>query len=172
MGGVDICILVGLLLPAVIGVIHGFLNIIFSIIAWILALGISIKFGAVFSPLLENYIETELFRDMLAFVGLFIISLMLFSLIGYFIVKLLGRAGLTAADRILGFFFGFVLGGAIITVIVFLAGFTAVTGKDYWHNSLLIEPFQHISVWGSQYLPEDIASYHRYQTPDNHTRPE
>lgn len=162
MSGVDIGILVCMFLPALIGVIYGFLNILFSIIAWVFALGIAVKGSVYFSPLLENYIESPLFRDMLAFIGLFIISLMLLTAIGYFIVKLLGRAGLTAADRILGFFFGFGLGGAIICVVVFLAGFTAVTTKSWWQESLLIEPFQRIAVWGSQFLPEDVAAYHRY----------
>jgi len=166
--GADIGILVVLLLPALTGLIYGFLNIVFSIAAWVLALGISIKFGAYFSPLLTDYIDSILFRDIIAFAGIFMISLMLFTALGYFIVKLLGRAGLTAADRILGFFFGVGLGGVIITVIIFLAGFTAFTEKPWWRNSILIEPFQHICIWGQRFLPKNVVTYHRYgpRTPE------
>lgn len=162
MTAVDILILVVLIIPGLVGVMYGFLNIIFSIIAWVLAFGIAMKFSADFSPLLETYIDTLLVRNMLAFSGLFIVSLMIFTAIGYFIVKLLGRAGLTAADRILGFFLGLGLGGSIVTVVVFLAGFTALPGERWWRESILIEPFEHISVWGSQFLPESVSKYHSY----------
>ena len=162
MQTVDILIIVVLLLPGLVGIMYGFLNIIFSIIAWGLAFGIAMKFGAYFSPLLESYIDTDLIRNMLAFTGVFIISLMIFTALGYFIVKLLGRAGLTAADRILGFFLGVGLGGSIVAVVVFLAGFTAMPGEPWWQKSKLIEPFEHISVWGRQFLPESVSKYHSY----------
>ena len=161
---VDIVILVVLVLPALIGVLYGFLNILFSIVAWVLALGIAAKFSSYFSPMLASYVETVLFRDMLSFVGLFIVSLMILTALGYLLVKLIGRSGLTAADRILGLFFGLGLGVAIVSVVVFLAGFTSVPEKIWWSASSLIEPFQHIAVWAHQFLPDNIAEYHRYDT--------
>ena len=159
---VDILILIVLFVPGLVGVMYGFLNIIFSITAWVLAFGIAMKFGAYFTPLLANYIGPLLLRNMLAFTGLFIVSLMIFTALGYFIVKLLGRAGLTAADRILGFFLGLGLGGSIVAVVVFLAGFTALPGEQWWQKSILIEPFEHISVWGRRFLPESVSKYHKY----------
>ncbi|MFQ5659354.1 MAG: CvpA family protein [Gammaproteobacteria bacterium] len=162
MQTVDIVILVIFVLPGLIGILYGFLNIIFSIIAWVLALGISVKSSPFFSPMLAGHIETALIRDVLAFIGIFIISLMILTTLGYFIVKLLGRTGLTAADRILGFFLGIGLGGGIIAVIVFLAGFTAVPEQPWWQASVLIQPFQHIAVWGEKFLPENMSKFHGY----------
>jgi len=158
----DIVILAILILPALAGVVYGFLNILFSIIAWALALAIALKFGQVFSPLLENYIETPLVRDVLTFIVLFIISLMIFTALGYFIVKLLGRTGLTAADRILGFFFGAALGCAIVAAVVFLAGFTSLPESDWWRESMIIEPFQRMALWAGQFSPDNVSKYHRY----------
>lgn len=162
----DIIILVVLLLPALVGALYGFLNIVFSIVAWTLALGISIKFGGLFSPLLEGYVETALIRDVLAFMGLFIVSLMILTGIAYFIVKLLGRTGLTAADRILGFFFGIGLGGAIISVVVFLAGFTALPRESWWQSSVLVQPFEAISLWAQRFLPDNVVKYHSFALAD------
>ena len=161
----DVLLLIALLLPAVVGVIYGFLNIAFSIIAWVLAIGVSAKFSSNFSPLLENVVSTPILRDVLAFVGLFIISLVIFTALGYFIVKLLGRTGLTAADRILGFFFGFGLGSAIVTILVFLAGFTALPAEPWWRSSLLIDPFQKICIWSQRFFPESVVKYHSYELP-------
>ena len=162
MEGVDIGILVVLFLPAIMGLLYGLLNVLFSIAAWIMAGLVAVKFSGWFSPLLEAYLEPAL-RNIIAFAGVFIISLVIFTTLGYFVVKLLGRTGLTAADRFLGFFFGIGLGGAIITLLVFLAGFTAMSKHEWWHEAVLIEPFQRVSVWGRGFLSEDIAVHHRYE---------
>ena len=160
--GVDIGILAVLLLPAIMGLLYGFLNVLFSITAWVLALLVAVKFSGWISPLLEAHLE-PLYRDVIAFAGVFIISLAFFSALGYFAVKLLGSAGLTAVDRFLGFFFGIGLGGVIITILVFLAGFTAMSKHEWWHEAVLIEPFQRVCVWGRRFISEDITVYHRYE---------
>ncbi|MDX1519149.1 MAG: CvpA family protein [Gammaproteobacteria bacterium] len=163
MQAADITILVILAIPALVGVFYGFLNIVFSLLAWVLASGIAVKTTPLFATLLENHVETPLIRTVLAFAGIFIISLMIFSALGYFIVKLLGRAGLTAADRILGLLFGFGLGLTIVGAVVFLAGFTAFPKEQWWNESRLIAPFEKVSVWGHQYLPESMAKHHGYE---------
>lgn len=164
MQAVDIGILVLLALPAIIGVLYGFLNIIFSIVAWTLASVIAVKFGADFAPMLAGLTETVLLQKILAFVAVFIVSLMILTGIAYFIMKLLGRTGLTGADRILGLFFGIGLGGFIVAVIIFLAGFTALPKQQWWRDSVMIQPFQLIAVWGNQFLPVDFAEHHGYET--------
>ena len=162
MEGVDIGILVILFLPAIMGLLYGLLNVLFSIAAWVMAVLVAVKFSGWFSPLLDAYLE-PLLRDVIAFAGVFIISLVIFTALGYFVVKLLGRTGLTAADRFLGFFFGIGLGGAILTILVFLAGFTAMSKQEWWHEAVLIEPFQRVCVWGRRFISDDIAVYHRYE---------
>lgn len=159
---IDILILVTILIPSLVGVIYGFLNIILSIVAWVIAFGITIKFSTYFAPLLSSYVETEVLRNGLAFIGLFLVSLMVLSGLGYFMVKLLGRTGLTGADRILGLLFGAALGGSIVAVMIFLAGFTDLSREAWWQHSLLVKPFERTAVWGRQFVPENIAKYHQY----------
>jgi len=166
MESVDIGILLVIALPALVGVLYGFLNIVFSLLAWTLALGISIKFSSFFTPMLENSIEMPIIRNMLAFIGLFIVSLMILTGIGFLIVKLLGRTGLTGADRILGLFFGTGLGLVIVTMIIFLLGFTSFPTEPWWEQSKIVTPFERVSVWSSKYLPENVAKYHGYEAPE------
>ena len=172
MQSADIAILVVIALPALVGVIYGFLNIAFSMLAWALALGIATKFTPFFSPMLESSIDTPILRIVLAFIGLFIISLVILTGIGFLIVKLLGRTGLTATDRLLGLFFGIGLGSVIVMVVVFLAGFTALPAEPWWQVSRLIEPFERVSIWAKKYLPESMAKYHGYeaQLPDSENK--
>ena len=162
MSAFDISIIVLLVLPAVIGVFYGFLNIVFSLLSWALAFGASIKMLPYITPMLEGVVETELLRTALVFVALFIIFLVLLTLISYFIVKLLGRAGLTAADRILGLFFGMGLGATIVAVVVFLAGFTLMPQENWWQQSKLVDPFERIGIWCYRFLPDSIIEYHSY----------
>ena len=162
MSTADIVILCLIALPTIVGVFYGFLNILFSLLSWAVSLGLSVKLVPYFSPLLENYVDTPILRIILAFIGLFILSLLIMSGISFLIVKLLGRTGLTAADRILGLFFGMGLGGVIVVVIVFLAGFTAFPQEPWWEESKLAEPFERISEWSSRFLPESITEYHSY----------
>ena len=163
---IDIGILAVLLIPALVGVIYGFLNITLSIIAWLIALGIAVKFSSYFAPMLDSYIETDILRDGVAFIGLFTLSLMIFTALGYFMLKLLGRSGLTAADRFLGLFLGLGLGGSIIAVLVFLAGFTEITGAPWWRQSLLVRPFERTGVWVRQFIPDTVAKHHRYSVEE------
>ena len=164
MNGADILILLALLLPAAVGAAYGFLNIVFSITAWVLSVGIALKFGAQFAPLLETYVETPLIRGVLAFVGVFLLSLLILSAAGYAVLKVLGRSGLTAADRFLGLCFGICLGGAIIGVVVFLAGFTALPREKFWREAVLLPPFVEIAVWTEQFLPANVVEYHSYNS--------
>jgi len=162
MSTADIVILCLLALPTIVGFFYGFLNILFSLLSWAVSLGLSIKFAPYFSPLLESLIDTQYLRIVLAYTGIFILSLLILSSISVLIVKLLGRTGLTAADRILGLFFGMGLGGLIITVVVLLAGFTRIPQDPWWEESKLVEPFERISIWSSQFLPESITDNHSY----------
>ena len=167
MSTIDIVVLCLIALPAIVGVFYGFLNIVFSLLSWAISLGLSVKLVPYFSPLLDNYVDQPVFRTILAFIALFIISLLIMSGISFLIVKLLGKTGLTAADRILGLFFGMALGTLIVLVIVFLAGFTAFPQESWWEESKLAEPFERISIWSSQYLPESVSEYHSYESANN-----
>ncbi len=163
MSTADIVILCLIALPTIVGVFYGFLNILFSLLSWAISLGLSVKLAPYFSPLLESYVDQEILRMILAFIALFILSLLIMSGISFLIVKLLGKTGLTAADRMLGLFFGMGLGGLIVAVIIFLAGFTAFPQEDWWEESKLAEPIERTSIWSSRYLPESVTEYHSYE---------
>lgn len=162
MSTLDIVLLCFIAVPALAGVFYGFLNIIFSLLSWVLSIIISIKLLPYFSPLFETYIETFWLRNSIVFTGLFIISLLLISIISFFIVKLLGRTGLTSTDRILGLIFGSGLGFTLAAFIVFISGFTFFPMESWWNESKLIRPFENIGVWSAKYLPESFQEYHSY----------
>ena len=153
MSTADIVILSTILLPTIVGVLYGFLNIIFSLLSWVISL----------SPILSEYKDSPMLRIVLVFIILFILCLLIMSGICYFIVKLLSRTGLTAMDRFLGPFFGMGLGGLIVTVVIFVAGFTPYPEETWWRESKLIKPFELVRVWTTSYLGESISKDHSYE---------
>ena len=163
MSTADIVILCAILLPTVVGVVYGFLNIIFSLLCWVISLGLAVKLAPYLSPLLENHIDPPMLRIIVAFIVLFILCLLILSGFSYFIIKLLGRTGLTIADRLLGFFFGMGLGGLIVAVVVFLVGFTPIPEEIWWRESKLVKPFEIVSIWSSDFLGESVTKYHSYE---------
>ena len=162
MEGVDIGILIILFLPAIMGLLYGLLNVLFSIAAWIMAVVTATKLSGLISPLLADYLEPVL-RNVIAFAGgLYYQSGDLHG-VGIFHCKITWQDRVDRRRQVLGFFFGVGLGGAIITILIFVAGFTAISKNEWWHEAVLIEPFQRVCVWGQRFLSEDIAVYHRYE---------
>ena len=161
----DTVILCTILLPTLFGVIYGFLNIIFSLLTWVISLGLAVKLAPYLSalPYLKNYIDTPELRIIAAFVLVFILCLLILSILSYFVIKILGKTGLRAADRLLGLFFGMGLGVLIVAVVVFLAGFTPLPEEVWWKESKLMDPFEDISVWGSSFLGESVTKYQIYE---------
>lgn len=163
MHTIDIIILITILLPAMIGAFFGFVNIIFSILVWVLSLLISIKFSAVLVPLFESSVDIPVLRTVLAFVGLFIISFMLLTVISYLIIKLFDKTNLTNIDRIFGLFCGIGYGIIIVQSVVFLAGFTTLSQQSWWQRSITIKPFEKLAYLSARYFPEDMMKYHEYK---------
>lgn len=160
---IDIIILITILLPAVIGAFFGFVNIVFSILVWVLSLLIAIKFSAILVPLFESSVDIPVLRTVLAFVGLFVISFMLLTVASYLVIKLFDKTNLTNTDRILGLCCGMCCGIIIVQSVVFLAGFTTLSQQPWWQGSVTIKPFEKLSSLSARYLPEDLIIYHEYK---------
>lgn len=163
MTPLDIVIVFLIFVSAVFGIFYGFLNIFFSLLSWGIAVFLSVQLMPYVSPFFEGYINTPMLRDILSFAVLFFLSLFILTGIGYLIVKLLKREGLSAVDRILGMLLGLGLGGLTVSLAVFLAGFTAFPQEPFWMQSSLVEPFEEISVQSAQYLPASLKEYHGYE---------
>ena len=98
-----------------------------------------------------------------AFLGIFFIVLILFSLLNYVIARLVDSTGLSGTDRFLGVIFGLARGVAIIIIMVMLAELTPVSEHRSWQKSVLVPQFKQAVVWVKEYLPEDIARHFNFE---------
>jgi membrane protein required for colicin V production len=162
MTAVDYAIVAIILLSAVVSIIRGFVREALSLAGWILAFWVALSFTRELAMLLEGYIGVPSARLALAFLGLFLATLLLTALVNFLAGQMVEKTGLSGTDRVLGVVFGMIRGAVIVAILVLLAGFTAVPEDAWWSRSYLLHHFQELALWVRGFLPPDIAAQIRY----------
>ena len=96
----------------------GFMLSLLSFSKWLLALVITIVLVPKFNPLVEQYIESEIIRDIGLGIFIYIVSLFVIINIGKAISSAVTYSGLGAVDKIFGLVFG-IFKGYLICVCIF-----------------------------------------------------
>lgn len=162
MNWVDFVILGILGISVLISLWRGFTHEALSLAGWVLAVWIAVTFSHHLEGLLRSQIETPSLRLIVSFAILFFLTLMIAGVITYLAVQLIKKTGLTGTDRVIGILFGLARGGVIVTVLVLLAGLTALPQDPWWHHSALLHYFEHVAVAMRGWLPPDIAKSIHY----------
>lgn len=162
MNRVDYAILAIILVSALLSIGRGFVREVLSLLGWIAALWVSIFLSPSFADLLYRVVSVPSMRRLLAFLTLFIATLLLATGVNYLIAKLIASSGLSSTDRALGVLFGSVRGIAIVMVLVLMAGLTPLPDDPWWDESLLLRHFQTMALWIRGYLPQDLAKHLSY----------
>jgi membrane protein required for colicin V production len=111
---------------------------------------------------LDYYLGVPSISIIVAFGGLFLVTLFLGGLVNLTVAQLVRRTGLSSTDRMLGVAFGLLRGGALVAVLVLLAGLTPLPQDPWWTQSPLLPHFQEAALWLREFLPPDIAAYFKY----------
>lgn len=159
---IDYAIITLVLISSVIGLLHGFVREAFSLVIWVVALGVGLSFSKDFSSLLTGMISYPSIRSAIAFLILFIATLIVGALLNYLLSGLVKTTGLTGSDRFIGMFFGIARGVIIVSIVVMLAGLTPLPEDSWWKESVLIPLFQSLAVWLGNYIPSGLADYMKY----------
>ncbi len=150
-------------LSVLTGLWRGFLKEAISLVAWIAAFFVAFLFVEDGAAYLTKYIGIPAVRIVLAFGVLFLSTLMLGGLVNLIVAQLMQHTGLSGTDRLLGLIFGLLRGGAIITILVLLAGLNQpLTQNPWWKQSLLLPYFQQAAVWLREYLPPAVAEHFKF----------
>jgi membrane protein required for colicin V production len=167
MHWIDIAIILLILLSSVISIFRGIIKEVLSLVAWVAAFYLALRFSGIVAGYLEPYISIEPVRLGVAFLGIFFLTLILFSLFNFVIARLVDGTGLSGTDRFLGVIFGLIRGVAIVTILVVFAQLTPVPQGKLWQRSLLIPYFQKTAVWVKQYIPENLSERFSYSASSN-----
>lgn len=157
MTAFDLIALVVVALSVGFSIWRGFVRELLSLASWIAAFWIARSFAVVAAGWLPASLSHQGARMVIGFIGVFLVSLLVLSLLTMLVVHLIKVAGLTTSDRMLGAAFGLVRGMLIVVVLVLLGGMTSEPREAYWRNALLSHPLEKVAMAAKTWLPEDVA---------------
>ncbi len=157
MSWLDIIIIVIIALSALISLVRGFVKESISLVTWILAGVVALRYFSALAGLLETYIANEMLRNMAAFGVLFIITLIVGAIVNFMMSQLVSKTGLSGTDKALGVVFGGARGVLIVTMLVLLASQTPMPTSEWWQDSLAVEYFVQMAGWIAAIIPDDVA---------------
>lgn len=144
------------------GIWRGLVREVISVAGWVLAFLAANVLGVPLGEALPHAIPSPELRMLLAFVGVFIVTLALATLAGVFVSKLVKTVGLEGLDRLLGALFGVARGVLIMVAFGLLAGLTALPRQPAWRESVVGPPLARTAQMLKPWLPRPFASRLRY----------
>lgn len=143
----------------VLGLRRGLVKEALSVANWAVALVIAVTFREKFAFLLEPHIATPSLRELTAFGGLFVFTLLVGGLVNYTIGELVKISGLGATDRTLGMVFGLLRGFVVVMAMLLLIPAVLPVDEDpWWNHSVLIPQFLAFEGW-ARALARDIGQW-------------
>lgn len=161
MNWIDFVFIALIAVSGLISLYRGFVREIFSVITWVAAIWVGIRFAGDAAAYLPAALSDETLRLGVAFAVLFILVLIVGGISGIVATRLVRGTGLTGTDRSLGVVFGLVRGVLIVAVLVFVASLTLVPDESWWQESRLVPEFERIVDWVLNLLPESIQAHLR-----------
>lgn len=158
MTGIDFAFIAVILISTLFSLLRGFVKEAISLTTWVVAMWISTTFASNLSNFMPETVENPAFRLGIAFVVLFIVTLILGMMVGILLKQIISKTGLSTLDRLLGTIFGLARGVLIVTVFVMLVSLTGIQEQEFWKASELVGRFQSLASWLQVYLPDDITS--------------
>lgn len=156
---VDIVILAVIGISVIVSLFRGFIREVFSLFVWVLAIWLGLQFSGFLAGALEPWIELPSARVIIAFVGIFLVVLVIGGLVNYLLGRLIETTGLSPTDRLVGALFGALRGVAIVLVAVIVLSLTPFTEDPWWEESRLLPEFERLAEWAMEFLPESVREY-------------
>lgn len=148
MSPTDWMLLAIVVVSAVLGLMRGFVGVVVSLVAWVLAGWAALRFGGDVTAALAGDMPPST-TDVLAGHALcFVAVLLVVGLVGWIVRWAMKSAGLSGVDRVLGLAFGLVRGGMVACALVLLFGLTSMPREPAWQASWVVPMF----VPGAQVL--------------------
>ncbi len=138
MAKLDIAILVVIALSAGIGLVRGLVKEVLSLLSWIIAFVVAIYFAGTLAGYLPDTWGSATVRSAIAFVVLFITTLIATSILRWLVTQLVEVSGLSGTDRLLGFVFGSARG--VLVCIVVLIGLRQIVEETSWWQASFLAP--------------------------------
>jgi membrane protein required for colicin V production len=118
------------------GAWRGLVREVMSLAGWVIAFLAANLFAGPLAEALPHSISPPELRVLVAFVGVFILTLAITSLAGLLLAKMVKAVGLGSLDRTLGGLFGVARAALIVLAFALLAGLTRLPFDPLWRESV------------------------------------
>jgi len=145
-----------------VGIWRGLVREVLSILGWVIAfLAANLLAGPLGAHMPQAIPSAEL-RVAAAYVAVFVGSLIVTTLLGLLISRIVKAAGLGGVDRALGALFGAARGVLIVLAAVLLAGLTSAPRQAFWKESASGPWLVQAALILKPVLPQTFAERLRY----------
>ncbi|WP_267256667.1 CvpA family protein [Coxiella endosymbiont of Ornithodoros maritimus] len=156
---VDFGIIGIVLFSIIISFFRGFVREAVSLVVWVTAIIVAIKFVEPMQIYLQTWIFSSSIRYAVAFISLFLSIFIIGIILNMLIHLLLKKTGLSISDRLLGIFFGAGRGFLIVAVLLLFVSVGSVNDGSSIAQSQLAPKFQPIVSWLNQFLPLQFKQF-------------
>lgn len=117
------------------------------------------------SPILESFIFLPSKRLAVTFIGLLVITILAGSLLQHWLTTRFKQTynHTVVMERLGGLFCGLMQGIVLTTMVVLLAGLSALPTSTWWHDSSLLPSFQILAIWLRDHVAPHMANYITYR---------
>jgi membrane protein required for colicin V production len=144
------------------GVWRGLVREMMSLASWIIAFLAANLFAAPLAEALPASIARPELRSLVAFGTIFFITLVVTTLAGILLAKLVRSVGLGNLDRLLGALFGLLRALVIVLAVAIAAGFTGLPRSAAWKESLVGAQLAAAATGLKAWLPPAFAERMKY----------
>jgi len=116
----DLIVIIILVISGIFAFVRGFVHEVLAVGSWVGAAFVTLYAYPVVQPMVLGVITVEFIASLVTGVGIFLVTLVVFSVLTRILSNRIQQSSLGALDRSLGLLFGFVR-GAVIVVLAWLA---------------------------------------------------
>ena len=160
MTGFDVAVIAVVVLSTLLAFFRGMVREVIALASWIAGLVLAWTFEGELVRLVPGLETHEVAKHVLAFMLIFVATLVAGTLVAFAVSKLMRAVGLGFLDRFLGALFGMARG----MLVVLLGGLTTLPGQKWWQNAALGPLLVTAALAARPYLPQPWADRLDYST--------
>lgn len=154
---VDFVLLGVIAFSSLISILRGFIKEMVSLLTWVAAFVIGMLYASRLAPLLPAAIDMPSVRLAIAFLILFLLTLLVGGMLNVVLGLLVKKTGLSGSDRSIGVVFGLARGVFLVCALILLGSLTPMPQDPWWKESAVIQNLSPIAQWMRDLLPNDLA---------------
>lgn len=162
----DFAIIAVIGLSVLISLFRGFLRETISLVTWIAAIIVGIRFMPQVSDWFKASIASPGLRNVLAFIALFLAVFILGTIVGVIIKRCVDATGFSIVDRLLGGVFGAARGVLLVAVLLIFLSMTQYQNSDMILNSRIVPIAMPFNGWLKQFFPAQLEQVKQWMTQD------